>query len=334
MSHCIEKLTHLFPGFALSVFLAAIAIGAGKYIGGPVMLYALILGIAGNRVGTATRYAPGITFSAKKILRIGVALLGVRITISDVSSLGLQTAALVMVGVASTLVIGSYIGRALGLKSDHATLSAGAVAICGASAALAISAVLPQSKTNERNTILTVIGVTTVSTIVMVLYPIIAKALSFTDVQAGVFFGAAIHDVAQVVGAGFIVSDQAAEVATITKLMRVACLVPAICIISMLFRKECAETAKGKHPPILPMFLVGFIALMLATSAGVFSEPMVSSLTIASKWALVVSVTALGLKTSLTDLTTMGAKPVAALLLQTGFLCVLVLAALMTVLVY
>ncbi|MEO1406320.1 MAG: putative sulfate exporter family transporter, partial [Pseudomonadota bacterium] len=305
-----DKIADFGPGLLLATTIAMAAMLVNERYGGPVMLYALLLGIAFSFLSDHSRLAPGINFTARQVLRVGVALLGVRITMGDVASLGLPTVALVVSGIAITIGIGSWIGRAFGLKADHAILSAGAVAICGASAALAISAVLPRNKTSECNTILTVIGVTALSTIAMVIYPFIAGAMDLSDREAGIFIGATIHDVAQVVGAGYTISDEAGDTATIVKLMRVACLVPVICFIGLMMRGEGDQKA---HPaaPLLPMFLIAFVALMVINSAGLVPMAVQSGLSEASRWALIAAVAALGVKTSLSDLFKVGPNPVA-----------------------
>lgn len=321
---CAEKA----PGVLLAVVIAMASMFVNEHYGGPVMLYALLAGMAFNFLRADERFAPGITFTAKQILRIGVALLGVRITVGEAAALGLPTVLLVVAGVAFAIVFGSWIGRLMGLRSDHAVLSAGAVAICGASAALAISAVLPQHKDSERNTILTVVGVTALSTIAMVAYPIIASLLNLNDVEAGVFVGATIHDVAQVVGAGYTISDEAGETATIVKLMRVACLVPVVFCVGLIFRNQCQSLDSGRRPPLLPMFLIAFVALMVFNSVGGIPVPVQSGLSEASRWALVAAVSALGVKTSMGDIFKVGITPVAVLTLQTLVLGAFGLAAL------
>ena len=143
------------PGLLLSATIALAVRFISDRLGGPAMLYALLFGMAFNFLSDDERFARGIQFASRNILRIGVALLGLRISTSDVMGLGWQILALVGVGIVATVLFGTLIGRLLGLKGDHAVLSAGAVAICGASAALAIAAVLPAHKDHERNTVLT-----------------------------------------------------------------------------------------------------------------------------------------------------------------------------------
>lgn len=314
----------------VAVAIAAVALMITQSFGGPVMLYALLLGMIFGVLKNNAKLTDGVDFAASQILRIGVALLGLRITLGEVASLGLPIAVLVIAGIIVTFGAGAWVGRAFGLKMDHSILSAGAVAICGASAALAISAVLPKHKDSECNTILTVFGVTALSTIAMVIYPVIAGALDLSDREAGIFIGSTIHDVAQVVGAGYTISNEAGDTATIVKLMRVACLVPVIFVIGLVLRGSKSEAA-CRATPILPFFLIAFVVFVILNSAGVVPAPLQAGLSEMSRWALVTAVAALGMKTSLSDLFKVGAKPVAVLTLQTLMLGAFSLAALILV---
>src|SRR5260221_8168028 len=141
------------------------------------MLFALLLGMALNFLAEEGRCLPGIQLASTTVLRAGVALLGLRITIAQVEALGWNTILLVVVTVALTIAAGTAAARALGLGAALGTLTGGAVAICGASAALAIASILPKHKNAERDASFTVIGVTTLSTIAMIVYPIIVAAL-------------------------------------------------------------------------------------------------------------------------------------------------------------
>jgi uncharacterized integral membrane protein (TIGR00698 family) len=255
------------------------------------------------------------------VLQLGVILLGASVTFSEIAELGWATALLVIAAVITTIGAGVVIGRSAGLTAPHATLSAGAVAICGASAAMAIASVLPQTKESERNLILTVVGVTSLSTIAMITYPSLTHLFGFTEMQAGVFLGATIHDVAQVLGAGYIISDDAGAVAAVVKLMRVTLLAPAVFIIAMVFSRSAGAEATGRA---FPIFLFGFAALMAANSFGLVPESWRESIAAGSRFALVIAVSALGVKTSLKDLFEVGPKPVAALAMQTAWLALFV----------
>jgi len=149
------------------------------------MLFALLLGMALHFLAEEGRCLPGIQLASSVVLRTGVALLGLRITVSQVEALGWSTIAIVVATVAVTIVAGLLIARALKLGDAFGTLTGGAVAICGASAALAIASILPRHRHAERDASFTVIGVTAMSTLAMILYPMIVVALGFDDRAAG-----------------------------------------------------------------------------------------------------------------------------------------------------
>jgi len=286
-----------------------------------------LLGIAFNYLAESPTTGPGIRFSSRNILRIGVALLGARITWGEVQNLGIETAGLVIGGVVITLIIGTIIARMLKLPRDFAILSAGAVAICGASAALAIASVLPSSKDSERHTITTVIGVTTLSTLAMMIYPLLATVFDFDDQSAGIFIGATIHDVAQVVGAGYTISTEAGDTSTIVKLLRVSCLLPAVVAIGFATRRSGAAHAQGI--PLLPMFLVAFLALVAINSFGLIGPDLAATLSTISRWCLLCAVSALGIRTSIGSLAVVGPRPLIAMVLQTVLLAAFVITVLL-----
>lgn len=311
------------PGLLLAATIALAVRFVSDQLGGPAMLYALLFGMAFNFLTEDERFARGIYFASRNILRIGVALLGLRITTSEVMDLGWSVVGLIIASVVATILVGALIGRAFGLKGDQSVLSSGAVAICGASAALAISSVLPTHKDHERNTIMTVAGVTALSTVAMVVYPVFVTYLQYDNATAGVFLGATIHDVAQVVGAGYIISDQTGEISTLVKLIRVACLVPVVITISLITHRSRAESPERR--PLLPWFLIAFVILVLVNSMGWAPSAAKSVLTPVSSWCLLTAVAALGVKTSLKSLADVGPAPVGVMVLQTLLLAAFVI---------
>jgi len=323
MTSKVDALRAAMPGLLLSATIALAVRFVSDRLGGPAMLYALLFGMAFNFLTEDERFAAGIRFASRNILRIGVALLGLRITTGDVMELGWPVVALVLSSVAATVLIGGLIGRAFGLKGDQSVLSAGAVAICGASAALAIASVLPSHKDSERNMILTVAGVTALSTVAMIAYPVFVTYLGYDNATAGIFLGATIHDVAQVVGAGYIISDESGEISTLVKLIRVACLVPVVVTISLVMRR--GRSPASADVPLLPWFLVVFIVLVIVNSLGWVPADAHTVLTPVSSWCLLTAVAALGVKTSLKALADVGPAPIGVIVIQTIFLAIFVI---------
>jgi uncharacterized integral membrane protein (TIGR00698 family) len=317
----VAMLRSYIPGVLVSLVIALAATFLSEHYGGPVMLFALLLGMAFYFLSQEGPCVAGIEFASKRILRIAVALLGAQITIGEIMKLGPTSAILVFSAVILTILFGVFGAQVLGMSRPFGVLTAGAVAICGASAALAISSVLPKTQTHERDTAFTVIGVTTLSTIAMIVYPPIIALFHLDHAAIGVFLGGTIHDVAQVVGAGFSVSEETGNIATFIKLLRVAMLVPVVMTLSFLFHSHGATTEGQK----LPVFLVVFVALVLIASLGIIPAPVLAMLKSISRWCLVTAIAALGMKTSLKAMADVGGRAVALIVAETIFLAAFVL---------
>jgi uncharacterized integral membrane protein (TIGR00698 family) len=313
----------LIPGLLTVLTIALAATFISEHYGGPQLLYALLFGMAFNFLAADPKTGVGIEFASRQVLRFGVALLGARITIAQLAALGVGPVVLVIVGVVATIGFGAWLGRRLERSAAEGLLTGGAVAICGASAALALSAVLPKNADNQRITLLTVAGVTALSTLAMILYPALARTLGLDAdaTAAGIFFGGTIHDVAQVVGAGFMISPKAAETAIVVKLLRIALLVPAVLAFSLMYRGQ--QTQAESRPPLLPGFLVAFLVLVGLNSVGVIPKEVTDALSLLSRWCLVAAISALGIKTSLQQLADLGWRPVALMVGETVFLAAL-----------
>ena len=316
-------LARLAPGAGVSAIVAIAAAFLAQHYGAPVMMLALIVGMALAFLGDDARCAPGIDFVAKQVLRLGVALLGLRVTAGQVFDLGWGTMGAIVLGVVLTIAFGIVLARLLGFSVHFGVLAGGAVAICGASAALALAAALPAHPQKERAAAFTVIGVSLLSTIAMVLYPLLVHWFGFDAHQAGVFLGGTIHDVAQVVGAGYSVSQDAGDTATVVKLLRVALLAPVILFATTLARRHIGAQAGGKRPPLLPWFAVGFFLLVALRSLDVVPKPLVTGGQDLSQACLIASMAAIGLKTRLKAMASVGWQPIAHMVVVTAWLAAL-----------
>ena len=321
-----ETLRGLFPGIAVSVIVAVTAQFLADHYATPAMLLALLLGIAVSFLGEEGKTVPGIAFTSKTLLRVGVALLGVRVSMVLMIGLGPSLIALVIGGLLATILFGFLVAPLFGHKWRFALLTAGSVAICGASAAMAISAILPRDERSEERLIFTVLGVTVLSTIAMIVYPIIVNYLGLSPLEAGVFIGGTIHDVAQVVGAGFSISDAAGETATLVKLMRVAMLAPIVLVASIMIRNFAELPEDGKRPPILPGFVIAFLILAGLNSFGVIPPQVGEFLAQFSRWLLLTAIAAVGMKTNLKQVLSVGGAAIALIVLETAFIAGLILA--------
>lgn len=333
----IRQALALLPGLALALAVALAATFVAGHYGGPRFLYALLLGIALHFLHGHARCHAGIEFAARRLVRMGVALLGARIAFADVGALGPWGIAALFGTVVLTMGFGLLMARLLRLPATFGLLSGGATGICGISAALAISSTLPATRENERHALMTAIGIAALSTTAMVLYPVWVKWAALPVPQAGLFLGGAIHDVAQVVGAGNIISPEVAQSATLAKMFRVALLVPVVLALALLFRRQGAAAAHAprsaagaalptRRPPVLPPFLLVFVALMAANSLGWVPPAVGQAAGRASQWALVVSIAALGIKTSFEQMAALGWRPIALLVSETLFVALFMLA--------
>jgi len=328
------RLPQLWPGWMVTFVVAIAALFLSNHYGAPVMLFALLLGMAVNFLSEDRRCQVGIEFAAKTVLRWGVALLGLKITASQVQALGWQPAVMVVVAVASSIGFGIAMARLMGFKSFFGLLSGGAVGICGASAAMAIAAAFPHHPQRDRATLFTVICVSTLSTVAMVTYPMLVRWLDLDPLNAGLFLGGTVHDVAQVVGAGYSMGHATGDTATVVKLMRVAMLVPALGLATWmthrLHRQSWASPSQASNsaalgenttrPPLLPGFAIVFAGLVVVNSVDVLPAWMVEGGNELSRAFLVAAMAAIGMKTHLKDILGVGWKPVALVVLETLFL--------------
>jgi len=246
-----------------------------------------------------------------------------------VVALGWGPVLMVVASVAITITLSMVVARALGFQSLFGLLTGGATAICGASAALALSAALPAHPLKERATLFTVIGVSALSTFAMVAYPMIVHALGLNPQQAGIFLGGTIHDVAQVVGAGYSLSPETGDAATLVKLLRVAMLLPVIVVAALITRARNAadgQADSAQRPPLLPGFAVAFAVLVAINSTGWVPHALRDVGNDASRWCLVAAIAGIGMKSQLKELVTVGIKPVALMIGETVFLAALTLA--------
>jgi uncharacterized integral membrane protein (TIGR00698 family) len=322
----LKNVKRYFPGLWVAITISLAATFVAEHRGGPQLLYALFFGIAFHFFYEQPRCRPGIEFATKTLLRFAVALLGARITFEHIIELGWWPVIIVCIAAPATVLCGVLCARLLGRSREEGILCGGAVGICGASAALAIAAVLPQNKNNERITLLIVVGVTSLSTLAMIFYPSLVEALRLDQEYAGVFLGGTIHDVAQVVGAGYTISPHTGDVATFVKLLRVMLLVPVVLAFSLLYRRAQRSATRQRSAIPIPSFLLGFAMLVVINSLGWLPTVITDGMSLLSRWCLVTAIAALGVKTSFQQLLRLGWRPVAMLVINTVFLALLVLA--------
>jgi len=323
----LNRYRHLVPGLWLALVVSLAATFAAEHGGGSQVLYALLFGMAFRLfdlqpAGTEA----GIEFASRALLRFAVALLGAHITFAQIERLGWWPLVIVGLATPTTILFGLGCTRLLGRRYEEGFLSSRSVGICGSSAAMAIVSVLPPTRDNEQHATLTIIGVTGLSTLVMMLYPMLAGWLGLDAKQAGIFMGATIHNIPQAVAAGYVMSPEAGDIATYVKLVRITLLVPMILLCSLIYRSRRHDAQEGRKASVLPPFMYGFAALVVLNSAGVIPETVGGVLNDVSRWCMAISIAAVGVKTCPRQLIGVGWRPVIMLVLNTIFLAALVLA--------
>jgi uncharacterized integral membrane protein (TIGR00698 family) len=300
----IYKLSAYFPGFIVVAIAASAAAWFSDHYGMPIILGGLLIGLALNFIASEPRVHAGLDLCSTSFLRWGIVLLGTQVTAMQMGSLGIISFAGLIAIMALVIGAGLMAAKLVGQSSYIGWLVGGATAICGASAAMAIYAVIGRDRLEQAQFTLSLVGVTLCSAIALTFYPIIAAQFGFTDRQAGFLMGAAIHDVAQSLGAGYSFSEAAGEYATIVKLSRVALLAPIVLLIGIAIGGNAnGARKKGLMAKLkLPWFVLAFFALLAINS--VFPVPtwIQQYGLILSKALLLFAVTAMAMRSRLESL--------------------------------
>lgn len=296
----------------IAIFSACSMLIAGtpeiKPLGISPLIVAIVLGIIYGNVAHPRfthELQPGINFCAKRILRLAIILYGFRISFQEIYSIGLSGAALGVVVVITTLVLGVWIGKKLKLEEEITILIAAGAAICGAAAVLATEGVL---KSNPSKAAVAVASVVLLGSVGMFLYPLIQSMgwFHFTAEQYGLFSGATIYEVAQVVVAGSAAGVTAGKVAVVVKMLRVMMLAPYLILLNIYIDKNKTHFWKSKIH--IPWFAVGFILMIGFNSLNVLSSTIVDSINTFDTFLLVMAMAALGIETHYSKIKGIGIK--------------------------
>ena len=298
------------PGLVMAALATAAAAYMSDHYHAPLTLMALLVGLALNFLGSDARLGPGLGFASRTLLRIGIVLVGVRVTLAEIVALGPHALVAIVVIAAAVIGGGVLLSKRLGLGAPFGVLAGGAVAICGASAALAFASLLGERRVGVAQLTLTLVGISAASAFAMVFYPLVAHGIGMSDHRAGFLLGASIHDVAQALGAGYAFSAAAGKTATIVKLTRVALLAPALAVVAIFFP---AEAGSGKRPPALPWFVIGFVALALVNSTGAIPLALAHGAEQVAAACLACAVAATGIRAPMNQLMGAGLKPLAVI---------------------
>lgn len=300
------------PGLAIAVAGAAIAIGINLLLPGvSAMLVAILLGaVLANVVAPQgrlfTTLRPGLAVASRRLLRLGVVLLGLQLVLGDILALGWPVVVGVVVIVGGTMGITLLLGKVLKVGTTQTLLIAGGFSICGAAAVAGIDGVLAKRKDAEAATAVALVVI--FGTVMIALMPALASLFGLDAHTAGVWTGASTHEVAQVVAAAGIIGPDALKVAVIVKLARVLMLAPVLAAVSIWQRRQGLE-AGSKRPPLIPLFVAGFIAMVVLRSSGIVPTVIVDAAKVGQNWLLAAAMFALGTSVHWTVLKTSGKRP-------------------------
>ncbi|WP_371527035.1 putative sulfate exporter family transporter [Streptomyces sp. NBC_01283] len=304
------------PGLALAALGVVVAWTVHALVPAvPMLTAAVVLGLAaahvpGVRAVVRGRGKAGLSLAGKRLMRTGIVLLGLKLSLDDVLGLGLATVAMVLGVVAATFFGTWWLGRRMGLPGDQPLLIATGYSICGASAIGAVSEV---TESEEGDAAVSVALVTLCGTLAIAVLPLLQGPLGLTDAEFGRWAGASVHDVGQVVATAQTAGAGALGDAVLVKLMRVAVLAPLVAAVGLSVRARSATRGTGKRrPPVLPLFVAGFIGMVAARSTGWIPESALTAAAHAQELLLAAALFGLGAAVDLRSLTRTGGR-VAAL---------------------
>lgn len=317
-------LTSRLPGLLFAVMLGSLSLLVSELTGITPYLLAIVAGMFLGRPGRSRLLSPGTAHAATWLLRAGIVLMASRLELVQVTALGWSTICLALLAAIIAGILGFLLARVLGLGAEPGLLLAGAVSICGASAAIALVSVMDQRKLQKGLLVAVLVCVTALSTLSMFFYPLWAEYLQLDSRQSGILMGASIHDVAQVVGAGYAISPDAGDTAIVTKMLRILLLIPVMLLAGIMTHSMSQqEKPNWRHWLKLPGFIWLFILVFILSNLGIVPAavgtiaPGISTLAFASALA------AAGMRVSLQGLLSCGWRPVIVMTTQSLVLLLL-----------
>ena len=298
-----KPLSRFVPGVLICAIASAAAAWLSQNYGVPIILAGLLLGLALNFSAGDPRTHEGLDATSRHGLRAGIVLLGFQVTVMQISAMGAVPFLGLVLVMAAALIAALLAAKATQQSAAIGLLAGGATAICGASAALALYGVIGRERIEQAQFTLTLVILAAASAIALITYPALTQAMGFSEAQAGFLVGASIHDVAQAIGAGFAISDAAGAQATVVKLTRVALLAPLVTLAALWIARAqpLAATSATAQVPMLPSFILAFLALVGINSLIALPPEVAENALIASKTLLLLAVTATAMRTR-TDL--------------------------------
>lgn len=327
---------NVLPGLTLAAVLALLGHYLAEFIGvtlmglpkspiSPIMM-AILLGIfVRNATPLPAVFDPGIRFALVRILRLGIVLLGIRLSLGEVGKIGLSSLPVIIGTVLAALVVVTYLSRRIGLTQRLGSLIAVGTSICGATA---IVATAPTIGARDDEVSYSVAVITLFGVLAMLVYPFAAHWLFASDpFRSGLFLGTAVHETAQVAGSGMVYQEyfddpQALDVATVTKLVRNLGMILIIPLMAVIYHRTSEDSVE--RPPwwsMIPLFVIGFAGMSLLRTVGDMGETafgflqpeqweiIVTNTKKVAEFALAIAMAGVGLGTSIAGLRSIGLKP-------------------------
>jgi uncharacterized integral membrane protein (TIGR00698 family) len=320
----VATLATLAPGLGIAAGATTAAVVLGRFL--PTispLLIAIMLGAIVSSVFTLpAQVKPGLTFAAKRLLRVGVALLGLQLVFGDILVLGVGmiavVVAIVVLGIGGTMIV----GRLLGLSWTQRFLIACGFSICGAAAVAAVDGVVDA----EEEEVLTAVALVVIfGTCMIPVIPMLSDAIGLNDVNAGIWAGGSIHEVAQVVAAGGAIGGGALAVAVVVKLARVVMLAPVIAVVSARRRRLSQRARDTRLPPLIPLFVLAFLACAALRTTGVLPDNILGGAKLAQTALLTAAMFALGAGVNIAALRKLGLRPFLLALISTAWVAAIAL---------
>lgn len=299
----------VLPGLGAALLVGAACLGLTALVPVlPGLLLAIVLGAVARSAGLLPAVLePGLAWTGRRVLRAGVVLLGLQLSLGDLIGLGLGEVLVLLVTVAATFAATLWLGPRLGVGRRLTLLVATGFSICGAAAVAAMS---PVADADEDEVATAVALVTVYGSLALVAVPLVAGLLGLSERTAGLWAGMSVHEVAQVVAAAGTVSAAALAVAVVAKLARVVLLAPLVAGVGVVRRRAAGTPASGaRRPPLVPLFVVGFVVAVAVRSAGLVPDAVLPAIKPVTTLALAAAMTALGTQIHLGRLVRTGGRP-------------------------
>lgn len=312
----IRATRNLAPGLGLCAAAVVVALIINHFVPPfSALLIAIVLGVGVRNIAPVhPALEPGITFAAKRLLRVGVVLLGLELSLGEIAQLGAGMIVVVVAVVGGGILFSLLVGRLLGMSFQQRLLIGSGFSICGAAAVAAVDGVVDA---DEEDVVTGIALVVIFGTLMIPIAPLVASWTGLSELASGEWIGGSVHEVAQVVAAGGAVSASALGVAVVVKLARVLMLAPVLAVVSAYRRRRIAQTpdsvlaqgSEGKRPPIVPLFVLAFIAMVIIRSVDVLPAGLLSGASVVQTALLAAAMFGLGCGVRISLIKRVGARP-------------------------